>query len=149
MTKNSLAVHFSLATLSGMKLFRLSRSQTRKVGWLLVASVLFLTLLPAHFHIHHSDKGHDHAAHHHVVDLHLDRVTTDEAHHQDAAVLKASPDSVVKTSVIKLLPFLILGMLFTFVVYPGYRFIKKPARYNFAPAGRRGHYSPPLRGPPI
>lgn len=134
-----------------MAAWRLKHSQNHKISITLIVALLFITIWPAHFHVHHAneDTGHGHShGHKHIVDMHADVRDMDASHHQDAQVLKASPDGVLKTPLVKVLPFLLLAMVLAVVATRSKRLIKTYRRQLFIPTGYLDHHSPPLRGPP-
>ena len=117
---------------------------------LLAAALLFLTIWPTHFHLHHPepDVGHDHV-HKHVVDMHAYATDMNSQHHEDAQVLKAAPDGVLKNPAAKVLPFLLLGVLLAVLAMTFMRIIPVYLRDVFIPPGYQCHHFPPLRGPPV
>lgn len=115
------------------------------IGGILVVALLFLTILPGHFHVHHTDTEH----HQHQVDLHFNQTDMGSSHHDQAQILEAAPDGVMKLPVIKIFPFLVLTVLTALIAVSTVRVFSSPGREVFIPAGHRSHHSPPLRGPPV
>lgn len=125
----------------------ITRNQFRQISWMLIVALFVLTILPAHFHLHHPEHDNGHA-HEHVVDLHVFPAGADAAHHQDAHILKASPDGVIKNLFAKFLPFLLLAVLLTCLAIPAARRLRRPEQAVLIPTCNRASHSPPLRGPP-
>lgn len=78
-----------------MLALRITRLQYQSIAWLVIAAILVLALTPHHYHLHH-ESGADSAAHEHVIDLHLFSDISDAAHHDEAIVLEATPDGLLK-----------------------------------------------------
>ncbi len=85
----------------------------KSISWLLIAAILLLAFLPAHYHLHHhyKDDAFSSAARHaHVIDLHVLTEKMGQSHHHDdeATIIAASPDGIVKKSNPELSPFILL-----------------------------------------
>jgi hypothetical protein len=148
-------IYFLLATAkaacytAGMAAWRLRSIRNQQISVLLIVALLFITIWPAHFHVHHAEVEGKHGhVHKHVVDLHADAKGIDTAHHQDAQVLKASPDGMLKTPLVKVLPFLLLAIALAVLATITKRLIITPRQRHFFPSGYLTCHSPPLRGPP-
>ncbi len=119
----------------------------RSISWLLMGAILVLTLLPAHYHLHHESAPAS-ASHEHVIDFHVAADATGSGHHDDAVIFQATPDSVVKPFQNNPLPFLLFVFLLALlpIVVPqiGQRFFVSiiPLRQSV------WHFTPPLRAPP-
>ena len=55
------------------------------ISWLLVTAILFIALMPAHFHSHHQTNN-NLVAHDHFIDLHLINSETVQSHDEKNAV---------------------------------------------------------------
>lgn len=135
-----------------MAAWRLSTTRNQQISVLTIIALLFITIWPAHIHVHHVDEaiGHGHShAHQHVVDLHADANDIDASHHQDAHVLKVSPDGMLKTPFVKVLPFLLLAIVLVVLAITMKRLNTRNRPLVFIPTGYLSHHSPPLRGPPV
>jgi hypothetical protein len=130
----------------------------KSINWLLVALILLLTLLPAHYHLHHLhdddshrtevhgyNQGHDHA-----IDLHLLTNKTGQSHHdEDAINITASPDGIVKKSNPAFSPFALLVIVLALLPVSISRFRLFSDRNNTNLRHSYLHFSPPLRAPPL
>ena len=145
-------IYFLLATAkaacytAGMAAWRLKCSHNQKISIALILALLFLTIWPAHFHLHHTDA--QHAGHRHIIDMHAAGDIHD-THHADAQVLKVSPDGMLKTPIVKVLPFLLLAIVLAVLAVTITRLNTRNHQRIFIPTGYQSHHSPPLRGPPV
>ena len=120
----------------------------KSTNWLLVAAILLISLIPAHYHLHHI-CGTESTNQTQVIDLHLTSDTVDHSHHDvDTTIIKSTPDSRVQDSnstqtlVALLTVFLILLVLVNLRISIRSHFdniVLKQVLYYFAP---------PLRAPP-
>jgi hypothetical protein len=133
-----------------MSKWRILSKQPGAISAVLIVALVFLTLLPAHIHLHHAEQAADHESHssRHVVDLHMYGVVEDHSHHGEAHVVKTSPDGLITKFDKKFTPIFYLGLFLTFfmLVLPkaGFNRLKQTIslkRYSY-------FHSPPLRGPP-
>ena len=133
----------------------------KSISWLLVVAVIYITLLPVHYHLHHmaiddihsvDAINHSHVAinHSHVIDLHLMTDKSGQLHHDDEATsIAASPDGIVKKTNPAFSPFILLAIVL--VLFPvlikrlkiwlDYRSIGFNKSYP--------HFLPLLRAPPL
>ena len=121
----------------------------RSISWLLVAAILFVTFLPAHYHLHHVFSE-DSVAHDHSIDFHLLTDATAESHHDEhATIVEATPDGIVKNKSSAFLPFILLATLLLIlpVVYKRIRIRRDHS--HATPYQSFHHLSPPLRAPPL
>lgn len=121
----------------------------KTISWLLVVSVLLITLMPAHYHLNHlfSDNSTDHA---HVVDFHLIADKTDQSHHgEDTTVFTANPDGIVKKSNPEFFPFILLAILLVLLPLHNKRIRIRLDCCNVSLKQSYQHFSPPLRAPPL
>ena len=85
------------------------------ISWLLVAAILFITVLPARFHFHHQNTENTAThEHEHLVDLHLSTNETLQTHEEEGAVTftLASLDKKNNPTFTPLALFLILFIFF-------------------------------------
>ena len=72
----------------------------KSISWLLIAAILLVAFLPAHYHLHHlyNDDAFSSATRHaHAIDLHVLTEKTGQSHHDDeTTIIAASPDGIVK-----------------------------------------------------
>ncbi len=135
-----------------MAAWRLRTTRNQQISVLLIIALLFITIWPSHIHVRHADEtaGHGHShAHQHIVDLHANANDIDASHHQDAQVLKVSPDGMLKPPFIKVLPFLLLAIVLAVLAVTLTRLNTRHHQLVFIPTGYQFHHSPPLRGPPV
>jgi len=145
------------ATIFHMRIWRTLIKRSKAVSVMLVIALAFLTILPAHFHFHHvelasvASDGATHA-HEHTVDLHVYSSGKNSAHpfshHDDAQILKTSPDGLIKNLDFKFSPFLVFISLLAFAALALNYSLPGPARQILAHVRYSYHRSPPLRGPP-
>lgn len=137
-------------------------SNRRPISWLLILSVFMLTVFPAHLHLHHEDNPllsdqvsylnesarNDTVGHEHEIDLHLLSDNSGEDHHEQAHVIKASPEVLTRSLGDNASPLLLFFLpLFIFPVLN--------RRTGPRPRGRKAfswrpqyHLVPPSRAPP-
>jgi len=130
------------------------RISNQSISWLLIATVLLVTLLPAHYHLHHVYENDEFSSaatlHEHVIDLHVLTEKSGQHHHDDAVTsIEASPDGIVKKSGSDYFPFILLAisLLLLFSINRQLVLSCHSARINF-----KQHYSyltPLLRAPPL
>jgi hypothetical protein len=120
----------------------------RSISWLLVVAVLGITLLPAHYHLHHLHSD-DATAHTHTIDLHVIADKADQSHHDDASIFSATPDVVVKKTNPEFSPYIILAILL--VLLPTYTNLLR-IKADHGDLGLKRlypYFSPLLRAPPL
>ena len=121
----------------------------KSISWLLVTAILLMTLLPAHYHLHHSDSTVT-STHSHAVDLHLTADKAGQSHHdEDAPVFSATPDGIVKTSNPEIFPFILLAVALVLSPLTKKRIRIKPYKITSGIKQSFPHFSPPLRAPPL
>ena len=121
---------------------------SKPIGWLLVLAVLLITLLPAHYHLHHLYSTAT-ATHAHVIDLHLTIDEVGDSHHDEAASIASSPDGIVKKSTAAFPLFIALAIVLTILPILKTRTLIHPAHKNTALQQSYPHFTPPLRAPPL
>jgi len=121
----------------------------KSTSWLLVAAVLALTLLPAHYHVHHQSSDVT-SAHTHTVDLHTLSNTSSSAHHDGSEVnFAATPDGVIKKqdSIFDLS--LVLTVFLVSLALLHNRTQVRPFNWYIPLKRTYLYFSPPLRAPPL
>jgi len=126
----------------------------KSISWILIASILLLAFLPAHYHLHHlyNDESLNSAAtkHTHIIDLHVLTESAGQLHHDDeATIIALSPDGIVKKSNADFSPFIMLAIILLLLPALNKR-INIPLNYrNTAPRQSYPHFAPLLRAPPL
>ena len=126
----------------------------KSVSWLLIATILLVTLLPAHYHLHHQHNddisSSTTAIHEHVIDLHVLTEKTGQSHHDDeATIIAASPDGMVKKNNPDFFPFILLAMALLLLPALNKR-INIQLNYRSTDLNQPyPHFSPLLRAPPL
>jgi len=123
---------------------------TRKsTSWQLVAVLLFTTLLPAHYHLHHHD-GAGLAAHTHSIDLHLIADDVGQSHHdEDTSIFAATPDVIAKKDKPELSFYIPLVILLVLVLANKNQNRIRPEHSSPGLIQHYLYFSPPLRAPPL
>lgn len=137
-----------------MSAWRKQISNYKSVSWLLVAAILLVSVLPAHYHLHHL-VGITSADHTHATDLHLSADKPGQSHHNDGTtIINVAPSGLLSkwdgdsnkpdiTPLVILVSFLALFSFFN---------IKQNSRpYQATTSSKQIFYrfSPPLRAPPL
>lgn len=132
-----------------MKAWRNIIFNNKTINWLLVVSVLLITLMPAHYHLNHLFTDNP-TSHDHVVDFHLIADKTDHSHHgEETTVFTANPDGIVKKNNLELSSFILLAILLVILPVPGKRIRTHLDYCNASLKQSYHHFSPPLRAPPL
>jgi hypothetical protein len=125
----------------------------KPISWLLIAAILLVAFLPAHYHLHHLyDDAISSTAtrHEHVIDLHVLTEKTGQSHHDDeATIIAASPDGILKKSNPDFSPFILLVIVLLLLrvlckqinTQLNYKSINLKQSYL--------HFTPLLRAPPL
>ena len=120
----------------------------RSAHWLLVAAILLISLIPAHYHLHHI-CGTEVTSQIQSIDLHLLSDADEQSHHGiDTTVITISPDTLVKdtdsSNVLLALLTVFLLLLVLLHLHSMLRFSldKKNLNQLFY------YLTPPLRAPP-
>ncbi|MFV1993076.1 MAG: hypothetical protein ACC635_04160 [Acidiferrobacterales bacterium] len=137
-----------------MSAWRKQIKNYKSISWLLVAAMLLVTVLPAHYHLHHlvSDTS---AAHSHATDSHLSTDKLAQSHHNDGAIIiNAAPNGLLSKwdGEINKLDITPLVTLVSFLALFSFLNIKLNSRPNQATAFYKQIFyrlSPPLRAPPL
>ncbi len=128
---------------------------TRKaISWLLIAAILLLVFLPAHYHLHHlyNDETFSSATttHAHVIDLHVLTEKTGQSHHHDeATIIAASPDGMMKKSNPGFSPFILLAMVLLLLPVFNRQINIQLISRSTKLKQRYPHFAPLLRAPPL
>ncbi len=126
----------------------------KSISWLLIATILLVVFLPAHYHLHHlyNDDAFSSAAteHAHVIDLHVLTESAGQSHHDDeSTIIAVSPDGIVKKSNPEFSPFIMLAIVLLLLPALNKR-INIPLNYRSAdPKKPYPHFIPLLRAPPL
>ena len=120
----------------------------RSINKLLIALVLLTALSPAHYHLHH--LGNDEpASHDHAIDLHFITIDTDPSHHnEDTSIFAATPDVIVKKSLVPVHTFVLLTIVLVLLA----RFHRATISTGYGdktPVQHAPYFTPPLRAPPL
>lgn len=120
----------------------------KSISWQLIVVLLFVTLLPAHYHLHHHSV--ELVAHTHSIDLHLISDNAGQSHHDEhTSIFAATPDVIAKKGNPELSIYIPLAILLVLLLAH-----HNQARYSYEQRDpdRKQHYpyfSPPLRAPPL
>ena len=121
----------------------------KSISWQLVAVLLFVTLLPAHYHLHHIDST-ELAAHTHTIDLHLIADGVGQSHHdEDTSIFAATPDVIAKKGKPELSVYIPLAILLVLLMVGNNPTRLRPEQTDSARTQHRPYFSPPLRAPPL
>lgn len=119
------------------------------ICWLLITAVLLVTLLPAHYHLHHLIHSGS-ASHEHSTDLHFVMNKADQSHHEDNAHSYAAvPDGITKKAASAFIIFTFLIISLALISFLNFRINRRP---NYGTPGLRKtcyYFYPPLRAPPL
>jgi len=120
----------------------------KSTNWLLVAAILLISLIPAHYHLHHI-CGTDSTNQTQAIDLHLTSDTVDQSHHNvDTTIIASTPDTLVQD--ISSAPTL-LALLTVFLILLVLTNLRVSIRANFGNIVLKQvlyYFAPPLRAPP-
>ncbi len=126
----------------------------KSISWLLIATILLVAFLPAHYHLHHryNDEIFSSAetGHTHIIDLHVLTESAGQSHHDDeATIIALSPDGIVKKSSPDFSPFILLAVVLLLLPALNKR-INIPLTYRSTAAKQSyPHFTPLLRAPPL
>ena len=123
----------------------------KPISWLLIAAILLLAFLPAHYHLHHiyDDTFSSAARHTHVIDLHVLTEKTGHSHHDEATIIAASPDGIFKKSNPDFSPFILLIIVLQLLPVLCKQ-INIPLNYRSTDIKQSyHHFTPLLRAPPL
>ena len=120
---------------------------TRSVNLLLIGVILFTTLMPAHYHLHHIHDT-DSGTHDHAIDLHFVTANADQSHHdEETSIFNATPDAIVKKISSDISPFVLLTVLLVLLAIL-YRISMRHEHGYADHRPRHPYFTPPLRAPP-
>ena len=123
--------------------------QRESISWQLIAVLLFVTLLPAHYHLHHHDSA-EPAAHTHSIDLHLISDNMGQSHHdEDTSIFAATPDVIAKKGKPELSVYIPLAILLVLLMAGNNPTRLRPEQTDSARTQHHPYFSPPLRAPPL
>ena len=126
---------------------RKMRIRRTTITWWVIVAVLALALAPHHYHLHHG-SGADIHSHEHAIDVHMFSDVSDEAHHDEAIVLEATPDGLIKPLGDN--PLALFLSVFLLAILP---IVNLRIRHRLIDTATRlhpvfYHLTPPLRAPP-
>ena len=120
----------------------------KSISWQLVAVLLFVTLLPAHYHLHHIEST-ELAAHTHTIDLHLIADEVGQSHHdEDTSIFAATPDVIAKKGKPDLSVYIPLAILLILILAHNNQVRLRSEQTDSARKQHHIYFSPPLRAPP-
>ncbi len=137
-----------------MSAWRKQISNYKSVSWLLVAAILLVSVLPAHYHLHHL-IGNTSATHSHATDLHLSADKLAQSHHNDGAtIINAAPNGLLskwdgEINKPDITPLVILVAFFTLFSIFSIKRIFRPDQATSFYKQILYRVSPPLRAPPL
>ncbi len=121
----------------------------KSISWQLVAVLLFVTLLPAHYHLHHIDST-ELAAHTHTIDLHLIADGVGQSHHdEDTSIFAATPDVIAKKGKPEFPVYIPLAILLVLLVAGSNPTRLRQDQTDSARIQHHPYFSPLLRAPPL
>ena len=121
----------------------------KSISWMLIAAILMLTFLPAHYHMHHVASVNS-SHHDHVIDFHVAGEQTVPSHH--AGVIhsfSATPDGMLKKTNPAFSFFIILVLFPALLPLFTHRIRIRPGSNIIGLKQSYPHFSPPLRAPPM
>ena len=125
----------------------------KSISWLLIATILLVVFLPAHYHLHHHNDDVLSSAtttHTHIIDLHVLTEKAGQSHHHDeATIIAITPDGMVKKSNPEFSPFILLSIVLLLLPALNNR-IKLQLNYRSTHLKQSyPHFTPLLRAPPL
>ena len=122
--------------------------QRKSINWQLIAVLLFVTLLPAHYHLHHHDSV-EPAAHAHSIDLHLISDDAGQSHHdEDTSIFAATPDVIAKKDKPGYSVYIPLAILLVLILAHNHQHRARPGQSDQYLEPHYPYFSPLLRAPP-
>ena len=125
------------------------RTSNRSISWVLIAALLTVLLLHAHYHVHHIDSI-DSSTHAHEIDLHV--ITDRQAlthHDEGTSIFEAAPDGIVKKVSPVFLPGLLVLFSLVILTICQVRIRRRYVDDDPNPDRLHSFYTPPLRAPPV
>ncbi len=123
--------------------------QRESISWQLIAVLLFVTLLPAHYHLHHHGSA-ELAAHTHSIDLHLISDNMGQSHHdEDTSIFAATPDVIAKKDKPGFSIYIPLAILLVLILAHNKQNRIRPDQSDQCLEPHYPYFSPPLRAPPL
>jgi len=120
----------------------------KSTNWLLVVAILLISLVPAHYHLHHI-CGTESTNQIQTIDLHLTSDTVVQSHHgEDTTIITSTPDTLVQDTSSS--PTL-LALLTVFLILLVLTNLRVSIRSNFGNIVLKQvlyYFAPPLRAPP-
>jgi len=137
-----------------MSAWRKQISNYKSVSWLLVAAILLVSILPAHYHLHHL-VGITSADHTHATDLHLSADKPGQSHHNDGTtIINVAPSGLLTkwdgdSNKPDITPLVILVAFFALFSIFNIKRIFRPDQATSFYKQILYRISPPLRAPPL
>ncbi len=126
----------------------------KSISRLLIATILMVAFLPAHYHLHHlyHDETSSSAAteHTHIIDLHVLTESAGQSHHDDeATIIAVSPDGILKKINPDFSPFIMLAIVLLLLPALNKRINILLNYRSTDPRQSYPHFTPLLRAPPL
>ena len=116
--------------------------------WVLVAAILLITLVPAHYHLHHSSNT-ELTNQLQTIDFHLTSGAVDHSHNDvDTTIIKSTPDTRVQDTNSAHILVALLTVFLILLVLANLRTSIKSHFGNIALKQILYYLAPPLRAPP-
>ena len=116
---------------------------------LLMASILMVTLLPVHFHLHHISDDYS-ADHSHAVDLHIIGAKSSHTHDDGhTTIVTPSPERVVEKTGSIIVPFVFLIFILLVILFSSNKLRVQRNQNITSTINSYRYFSPPLRAPPL
>jgi hypothetical protein len=132
-----------------MRSFGQTITSYKSISWILITAVLMTVILPAHYHLHHLDSL-DAAGHAHSIDLHLLADDRGHSHHHDeASIISATPDAMVKKDKSVFSVFIPLVIFLVLLLTRGHRISSMHGPGDTPLVRLNDYFSPSLRAPPL
>ena len=123
--------------------------QRKSINWQLIAVFLFVTLLPAHYHLHHHNSA-EPAAHAHSIDLHLISDDAGQSHHdEDTSIFAATPDVIAKKDKPGYSVYIPLAILLVLILSHNLQHRVRPDQSDQYLESHYPYFSPLLRASPL
>jgi hypothetical protein len=120
----------------------------KSISWQLIAVLLLVTLLPAHYHLHHHDSA-ESSTHVHSIDLHLISDDAGQSHHdEDTSIFAATPDVIAKKDRPDFSVYIPLAILLVLILAHNNQNSIRPDQSDQRLEPHYPYFSPPLRAPP-
>jgi hypothetical protein len=123
-------------------------TECKSICWLVVAAILLITLMPAHYHLHHLVQTGT-TTHEHATDLHFAMNKADQAHHDENTYsFAAVPDGITKKTASAFIIFTFFTILLALLPFLNFRTARLQNYGGTSLKKNIYHFYPPLRAPP-